>query len=143
MKVASPTENLAVTRPDLAREYSSKNRLPADNILAGTRSMLRKIAYKQTRLWPALECDCGGYVPNVTINGNRRALSESSATAVQFARMKRELIRYETIDDQRVYCSVLLNSHNGEDARCLLHFIGFTIMKIASPESSVLLNKWF
>lgn len=40
MKLASPTENLAVTRPDLAKEYSSKNSLPADQVLAGTNRRL-------------------------------------------------------------------------------------------------------
>jgi superfamily II DNA or RNA helicase/DNA-directed RNA polymerase subunit RPC12/RpoP len=39
-KVATPQNNLAVTHPELAKEYSDKNELPADKIVAGTHQNL-------------------------------------------------------------------------------------------------------
>jgi DNA-directed RNA polymerase subunit RPC12/RpoP len=50
MKVASSAVNLAVTRPDLAVEYSDKNSLPATSILAGTNRKL---------WWKCSKPECG------------------------------------------------------------------------------------
>ncbi len=50
MKLPSPTNNLAVTHPNLAKEYSPKNQLPANEVLAGTNRRL---------IWVCSIAECG------------------------------------------------------------------------------------
>ncbi len=80
MKVASLTENLAVTRPDLAREYSPKNQFPADKILAGTNRRLIWVCskcgyeYVQSGDQRVLGSGCPACLNRVVTNKNNLAI---------------------------------------------------------------------
>ena len=66
-QVVTTRNNLAVTHPDLAREYSSKNSLPADKVIAGG---ARKFWWKCSKSWCGFEWRATGQSRVSAVKGN-------------------------------------------------------------------------
>jgi DNA-directed RNA polymerase subunit RPC12/RpoP len=66
-QVVTTRNNLVVTHPELAREYSSKNSLPADKVIAGG---ARKFWWKCSKSWCGFEWRATGQSRVSAVKGN-------------------------------------------------------------------------
>ena len=108
-KLATPTRNLAATHPDLAIEYSDKNDVPANKIIAGTRQVLWWVCSKCGNEWQAKGSQRiinAGRCPQCTL-ANSLAATHPYLIAEYSAKNKLPIDRFTTKSQEKLWWTCL------------------------------------